>query len=125
MKVPAIFFVLLGVCAIPAIPAFAHHSLWAEFDPDKPIRVTGIVTNVDWMNPHTFFFVDVKDLAAKKVHSWACQLASPNELARRGFKRDALKIGMSVTVVGTRAKDGSFKIHTETLSAENTVLLRQ
>ena len=105
------------------VPTFAHHSLWAEFDPARPVRVTGIVTNVDWMNPHTYFFVDVKDPAAQKVRSWACQLASPNELERRGFRRDALKVGMSVTVVGTRAKDGSFKIHTETLSAENTVLL--
>jgi hypothetical protein len=105
-----------------AIPALAHHSLSAEFDDTKTIRLTGTVTNVDWMNPHTYVFVDVKDAALGKTRSWACQLASPNELARRGFTRASVKVGMAVTIVGTRAKDGSFKVHTDTLAVDNSVI---
>ena len=97
----------------------AHHSITAEFDIEKQVRLSGIVSNVDWMNPHTYVFVDVKDPALGKTRTWACELASPNELARHGFTRASLKIGMSVRVMGTRAKDGSFKIHTDTLEADN------
>ena len=117
-----LFVALLALSAV-AVPVFAHHSLSAEFDAGRTVRVAGIVTNVDWMNPHTYFFVDVKDPELQKTRSWACELASPNELARRGFTRASLKVGMFVTVVGTRAKDGSFKIHTDSLTADSSVLL--
>jgi hypothetical protein len=123
MRVLALLLSLFVAFALGGDLALAHHSLGAEFDAGKTVRVTGTVTNVDWMNPHTYFFVDVKDPEAKKVLSWACQLASPNELAKRGFNRDTLKVGMAVTVSGTRAKDGSLKIHTETLSIDKTVIL--
>ena len=100
----------------------AHHSISAEFDSSKSVTLSGIVSNVDWMNPHTYVFVDVNDPTAGKLRTWACELASPTELARRGFTRGSLKVGMSVRVIGTRAKDGSFKIHTDSLSSENSVL---
>jgi len=74
------------------------------------------------MNPHTYVFVDVSDPSAGKPRTWACELASPNELARRGFTRESIKVGMSVRVTGTRAKDGSFKIHTDLLTADKSVL---
>lgn len=106
-----------------AISAVAHHSINAEFDSNKPVRLAGTVINVDWMNPHTYVFVDVRDPEVGKIRTWACELASPAELARRGFTRESLKVGMSVRVNGSRAKDGSFKIHTETLAAENGVSL--
>src|SRR5436190_23696400 len=104
-------------------PVVAHHSITAEFDIEKQVRLSGTVSNVDWMNPHTYLFVDVKDPSLGKTRTWACELASPNELARRGFTRASVKIGMMVRVMGTRAKDGSFKIHTDTLAAENGVSL--
>ena len=118
---------LLGVflTAALAVPFFAHHSITAEFDSTKQVKLRGIVNNVDWMNPHTYVFVDVDDPALGKTRTWACELASPNELARRGFKRESLKIGMTVRVIGTRAKDGSFKIHTDTLTADNSVLFNK
>src|SRR5215471_11691423 len=115
---------LLGIILIAALttPIFAHHSIAAEFDSTKPITLMGTVSNVDWMNPHTYVFVDVSDPTAGKARTWACELSSPNELARRGFTRASLKVGMPVRVIGTRAKDGSFKIHTDLLSSENSVL---
>jgi hypothetical protein len=119
-------FLPIGIILIVAItaPILAHHSVSAEFDSTKPVTLSGPVTNVDWMNPHTYVFVDVNDpsAAARKIRTWACELASPNELARRGFTRESLRVGMSVRVTGTRAKDGSFKIHTDLLTADNSVL---
>ena len=113
-------FVLIAAIAAPLL---AHHSISAEFDSTKPITLSGTVSNVDWMNPHTYVFVDVNDPSAGKTRTWACELASPSELAKRGFTRESLKVGMTVHVVGSRAKDGSFKIHTEMLSADNSVLI--
>ena len=115
---PLAFILIVALTA----PMIAHHSVSAEFDSTKPVTLTGTVTNVDWMNPHTYVFVDVNDASAGKARTWACELTSPNELARRGFTRGSIKVGMSVRVTGTRAKDGSFKIHTDLLTADNAVL---
>jgi len=113
----------LGIVLIAlTVPVLAHHSISAEFDSTKPVTLMGTVTNVDWMNPHTYVFVDVSDPSASRIRTWACELTSPNELARRGFTRESLRVGMLVRVTGTRAKDGSFKIHTDLLTADNAVL---
>jgi Family of unknown function (DUF6152) len=105
-----------------ATPFLAHHAISAEFDNTKSITLNGTVNNVGWMNPHTYVFVDVKDPAIGNTRTWACELPSPSELARRGFRKELLKVGMEVHLVGTRAKDGSFKIHTDTLTADNSIL---
>ena len=89
-------------------PAAAHHSFAAEFDADSPIEITGTVTNVEWANPHTFFYIDVKNESGE-YENWALELGSPNGLMRRGWTRNTLKLGEVVTVTGSRAKDGSFK----------------
>lgn len=123
MRVRTLLLATLISAAFLAVPSTAHHSISAEFDTNKQVTLNGIVTNVDWMNPHTYVFVDVKDPAVSRTRTWACELASPNELARRGFTRESLKVGMVVRVIGTRAKDGSFRIHTERLSDDNGVIL--
>jgi hypothetical protein len=86
----------------------AHHSFAAEFDADQPIELTGTVTKVDWMNPHTFFYIDVEKEDGD-YELWALELGSPNGLTRRGWTRDSLQIGDVVTVTGARARDGSLK----------------
>ena len=89
-----------------AAPVFAHHSFEAEYDSAKPIKVTGTVTKLEWMNPHARFYVDVKDEKGAVVN-WNFELGSPNVLKRQGWQRDSLKAGDTVTVEGYLAKDGS------------------
>ena len=101
--------VLVGaiVLVASAMPVFAHHSFAAEFDSTKTVSLAGVVTKVEWMNPHTYFYVDVKDAQSGKVTNWACEMGSPNGLTRQGWTRNTLKVGMTVSFNGTRAKDGT------------------
>ena len=86
--------------------AIAHHSFAAEFDAGKPLTLKGIVTKIEWQNPHTYFYLDVTD-ADGKVVNWGMEMGSPNGLMRQGWTRNTLKIGDSVTVEGSQAKDGA------------------
>jgi hypothetical protein len=94
--------------ALLAMPAGAHHSFAAEFDAAAPIELKGTVTKVEWANPHTFFYIDVSD-SGGQIDNWALELGSPNGLMRRGWTRNSMKLGDTVTVTGWRAKDGSLK----------------
>jgi hypothetical protein len=98
--------VVAGLGLLVGAPSFAHHSFEAEYDSAKPIKITGTVTKVEWMNPHARFYVDVKDEKGA-VTNWNFELGSPNVLKRQGWQRDSLKAGDTVTVEGYLAKDGS------------------
>jgi len=97
---------LAVVLGLAAVPALAHHSFAAEYDAAKPVTMTGTVTKVEWMNPHARFYIDVKDESGK-VTNWELELGSPNGLMRRGWTRNSMKPGDTVTVAGSLAKDGS------------------
>src|SRR5262249_54812695 len=84
----------------------AHHSFAAEFDGSRSFRLTGTLTKVEWTNPHSYFYIDVKNENGTIV-KWGCEAGSPGALSRRGFKRGDLKLGDTVIVDGYRAKDGS------------------
>jgi hypothetical protein len=84
----------------------AHHSFAAQFDADKPIKLTGTITNVEWRNPHAWFYLDVNDEGGD-VSNWGMELASPNLLVRKGWARSFMKIGDAITVEGFHARDGS------------------
>jgi hypothetical protein len=88
------------------IPAFAHHSFSAEFDGSKLIELKGVVTRIEWMNPHVYFYMDVKDDKGNTTN-WGCEAASPGSLRRQGWTRDSLKVGDQVIVGGYPARDGS------------------
>ena len=98
--------VLGGLMALAAVPAGAHHSFDAEYDRSKSRDFTGVVTKVEWMNPHARFYLDVKG-ADGKVTNWEFELGSPNGLMRSGWTRNSLKIGDTVSCKGSLAKDGS------------------
>jgi hypothetical protein len=96
----------LGLLAATASSLLAHHSFAAEYDANQPVKVSGVVTRVDWQNPHIWFFVDVKDDQGK-VTNWGFSGGPPGVLQRRGISRTALKTGDMVVVEGFRARDGS------------------
>lgn len=95
------------VLLLAAVPVVAHHSFAAEFDATKPVKVQGVVTKVEWQNPHTFFYLDVTDDTTKKVTNWAFEMGSPNGLMRNGWTRNSMKVGDVVSVEGSLARDGS------------------
>ena len=101
----ALVLVLAGLLAA-TLPVDAHHAFSAEFDSEKPVKLTGSVTKLDWTNPHAWIYVDVKDESGK-VANWGFELASPNGLMRNGWTRFSLKPGDVVTIEGSRAKNGS------------------
>jgi len=92
--------------ALAVLPLRAHHSFAAEYDDSKPVKVSGVVTKVEWQNPHIWFFVDSKDESGKITH-WAFSGGAPGQLMRRGIYKDVIQPGMTVNVAGYRAKDGS------------------
>jgi hypothetical protein len=94
------------IALAPGGHAVAHHSFAAEFDASKAIRVTGTLAKVEWTNPHTYFYLDVKDENGAVVR-WACESGAPGALSRRGFKRSLLKLGDTLIVDGYRAKNGA------------------
>jgi hypothetical protein len=96
-----LLLILTGVSAV-----FAHHSFAAEFDATKSFELTGIVTKVEWQNPHTFFYVDVTDPGTGQTTNWAMELGSPNGLMRAGWTRSTLKVGDIVAVEGSLARSG-------------------
>jgi hypothetical protein len=99
--------------------ALAHHSFTAEFDATKPIVLTGTVTKVEWTNPHTWFFIDVKNPDGS-VTNWGFEMPGPAQLLRQGLKRDSMKIGDVVTVDARRSRDGSNNANAQTVTMAST-----
>ena len=97
---------VLAALALTASSVSAHHSFVAEYDRNQPVKVSGVVTKVEWTNPHIWFYVDVKDEQGK-VTNWGFSAGPPGVLQRRGISRDAMKKGDVIVVEGFRARDGS------------------
>jgi hypothetical protein len=113
---------LMSVCILgfgllsAAVPALAHHAVSAEFDRNKPITFTGTVKKVDWMNPHIYTHIESKD-ASGKVVVYEVEGGAPNSLFRNGWRPDTLRIGETVTVTGSRAKnENSFRVGSATIT---------
>ena len=106
MSRSALASILGSALVLAALPAIAHHSFSAQFDAKKPLKMTGTVTKVEWMNPHSWFYIDVKGDGGN-VTNWGFELASPNLLLRKGWTPKTLKAGDVVTVEGFHALDGS------------------
>jgi hypothetical protein len=105
-----------SLLAVAALPAIAHHSFDAEFDRTKAITLKGTVTKIEWMNPHVWLYLDVKDESGQ-VTKWQCEYGAPNALKRNGWSRNSIKEGDAITIEGNLAKDGS-----NTCNATSSVL---
>jgi len=114
-------FTVLAVvgAALAAAPVMAHHSFAAEYDSKKPVKLTGTITKIDWMNPHVYFFMDVEDEGGK-VTSWGFEMGPPNLLQRAGWTKNTMKIGDVVVVDGTLAKDGTNQGNARTVAMAST-----
>jgi hypothetical protein len=107
---------LVGACGLllAALPLAAHHSFAAEYDASKPVMLKGKVTQVEWINPHSWVHIDVTGEDGKVVN-WSCETAPPNTLYRQGWRRNSLKEGDEVIVEGFAAKDASHTLTARTV----------
>jgi hypothetical protein len=114
-----------------SVQSSAHHSFAAEFDGTKRIRVTGVVTKIDWTNPHVWFYVNVKTserspdggktwAAGDIAGNWGAEMGPPHGLQRQGWRRDTLKIGEEVTVEGSLAKNGTKRMNASRVTLTST-----
>jgi len=118
MKTQLVLVVLALAMGISTSLAARHHSFAAEFDAGQPVSIDGVVTKVEWTNPHVWFFVNVTDADTGEIVNWGAEMGSPNALVRNGWTPDTMRIGMIVTVNGSRAKDGSYRMNTRNVMVD-------
>jgi len=110
MKARTLFILALALTTVIPLapPALAHHSFAAEYDADKPVTLTGSVTKMAWINPHSWIYIDVKK-ADGAVENWAIEAGPPGTLVRAGFTKESLAAKTMIKVNGYRAKDGALR----------------
>lgn len=106
MKKALFVLATAGLLLMAAAPAWAHHAFAAEFDADKPIKFKGTVTKMEWINPHAWIHIDVRNDDGSTT-AWMIEAAAPNSLLRRGWNKNSLPAGTEIVVEGFQAKDGS------------------
>ena len=111
---------ITSVLLLTAMPLSAHHSFAAQYDPEQTMTVRGIVTKIEWMNPHVYFYMDVTDEVSGEVTNWGIEMGPPHQLQRRNWKRNSMAIGDTVVVEAMRARDGSMLANGRSVTLEKT-----
>ncbi|HEV3330351.1 MAG TPA: DUF6152 family protein [Bryobacteraceae bacterium] len=115
MKIKLSLLTAGAALLLSALPLLAHHSFAAEYDASKPFTVKGTFTKMDWVNPHSWIHLDVK-AADGSIEHWSCEALPPNGLYRQGWRKDSLKAGEEITVVGFKSKDGTSVMWTSSVT---------
>ena len=123
MKLLAYTLLFSAISLMFTCVGVAHHSISAEFDGNQHIFLSGTITKVAWINPHSFFYVDVKDAKTGNVVNWSCELGSPNMLGTLGWNRATLRVGMPVSLTGILARDGSHRVIARNIIANGNRLV--
>ena len=105
MRIGLRALLVIAGLATAAVPAFAHHSLFAVFDEGQTVTLKGVVSKVEWVNPHVYLYLDVAD-AAGKLTTWSVETFPPSTLRRAGLTREKLGLGQNITLVGYKARNG-------------------
>lgn len=118
-------YVLIGSVVLLSLSLFAgatlaHHSFSAEFDGNQRVELTGIVTKVEWTNPHVWFYINVTDPKTGEVTNWGAEMGPPHLLQRRGWRRESLQIGMEVSLNGALARNGSHRVNASNVTLTAT-----
>jgi hypothetical protein len=118
-------YLLGGFIAVAVVlaagKAVAHHSFAAEFDGNKRVTLTGVVTKVEWTNPHVWFYFNVKDEKTGEVTNWGAEMGPPHGLQRQGWRRETLKIGEKIIVTDAAlAKNGSKRVNARSVTLAST-----
>lgn len=120
MKVSTLLKLASILFFMTANQSFAHHSFAAEFDADEPISLSGIVTKVQWSNPHVWIYFNVKDEETGQVTNWGGELGPPHGLQRRGWRRNTLSVGTQISVDGFLARNGSARLNARGITLTST-----
>jgi Family of unknown function (DUF6152) len=104
---------------LSGVPAMAHHAFATEFDALKPVTMKGIVTKIDWANPHVWFYINVKTESGV-IENWGFEMGGPNSLRNSGWNRETMKIGDEVIVEGSLAKNGSHNVNAKSVTMAST-----
>jgi uncharacterized protein DUF6152 len=113
---------VLLFCVLFGAPAVAHHAFDTEFDATKPVHLRGVVTKVEWTNPHVWFYLNVKNDQTGEVENWGFEMGGPNGLQREGWSRNTIKIGEELIVDGFLARNGSKNVNSKNVTIAKTGL---
>ena len=111
--------IVISGLLLSTVPAIAHHAFATEFDADKPVTKRGIVTKIDWSNPHVWFYVNVKT-ASGEIENWGFEMGGPNSLRNSGWTKETMKIGDEVIVDGSLARNGSRNVNAKSVTMAST-----